>query len=516
MIKTIDSDIYTVYDEEVWNIDQIKEFYKDHDTNTIIEFINNGIYKHVTYDALSKDNPSFSDIRIPLSIDMFYQCSCKTPDQSTWIVCDENGQYLTVLHDFFSYYTHRYDCNGDLDLTLINRYDTIILYGLNEYSVELYMKILPHWSGSRIILCGEWILMGSILPSINGKDIMIQKYYIPGTQLDLYGDDILHVMDQLPKNEDSDRYFKKHIIMYDELMIYTFCFAHKEHFGDQYPDKKFFIIDGSFRIEGIFGIQDKIFTMVRYAVSKGYIPVVIILSSDKNMYADGLNDDIWSKFMNQPCGYSRKDISNAQNVYLSPNANCLTVMRHILKADTRNDIELVTDKKLFNNAVESYISAHLNILPEPDKTLGVLIRGTDYTKTKLPGHSIHADVPEIIDKIREIESEHPYKWIYLATEDADILADMKKQYGERLLYTDQERFSIESGELLIDHHEKEGKEKGKGFRLGVEYLLTLRLLSMCESLIASGNCGGSYEAIKENAGKYRFTYIFEKGTNPRP
>lgn len=516
MIKAIDAEIYTVYDESPWNMDKIKDFYKEHDSNTIIEFINNGIYQHVTYDALSTENPSFPDIRIPLRIDMFYQASLQTSKTSTWIVCDDNGQYLTVLHDFFSYYTHRYDYEGDIDLTLINRYDTIVLYGLNEYAIELFLNILPHWQGSRIILCGEWMLMGHILPSINGKEILIQNDYIPGARIELDDPSVLHVMDLLPKNENVTRYTKDHMIMYDELMLYTFCFSHIMHFGNKYPDKKFFIIDGSFRIEGIFGIQDKVFTMARYAISKGYIPVVIILSSDNNMYSDGLGDDIWSKFMNQPCGYNRLDISEAQNVYISPNANCLTVMRHIFREDTTPDITMDTDKHLFNKAIEDYISSRLDIMPDPAMTLGVLIRGTDYSKTHLPGHAIHADVSEMVEKIKEIEEEHPYKNIYLATEDAEVLSNMKDIYGDRLIYTDQERFNIKPGELLINLHGKETKEKGKGFRLGAEYLLTLRLLSMCESLVASGHCGGTSEAIRENSGKYRFTYIFEKGNNPRP
>jgi len=219
--------------------------------------------------------------------------------------------------------------------------------------------------------------------------------------------------------------------------------------------------------------------------------------------------------MNQPCGYTKLDISTAQNVYISPNANCLTIMRHIMQMDTKPGIVLDTDTALFNKNVEDYILAHSDIMPEPENTLGVLIRGTDYTKTRMPGHAIHADIPEMVDKITEIEKEHSYKYIYLATEDAEILEKMKSIYGKRLIYTDQERFAITPGQLLINLHGEETKEKGKGFRLGVEYLLTLRLLSRCESLVASGHCGGTDEAIRENAGKYRITYIFNKGTNPR-
>ncbi|MCR4901621.1 MAG: hypothetical protein K6A23_02065 [Butyrivibrio sp.] len=402
-----------------------------------------------------------------------------------------------------------------MDLTLLNRYNTVVLYGLNEYFIELYKYVLPKWTGGKIILCGDWAVLGYVLPSISGKEIFIQKDYFPGSPLEINEPLVLHVMDFLPKNEDYKRFDEDNIIMIDELMTYTFCFSDLQHFGNEYPDKKFLIIDGSFRIEGIFGIQSKVFTMVKYAITKGYIPVVIILSSDNNMYSDGFGDDIWSKFMNQPCGYTIKDIKNAKNVYISPNANCLTIMRHIMEMETDKEIVLDTDKKLFCQNVEDYINANSQIVPEPSQTLGVLIRGTDYTKTHMPGHPIHASVSEIVTKISEIEAEHPYKYIYLATEDSEILEEMKSIYGNRLLYTDQERFSIDPGQLLINIHDARPKEKGKGFRLGAEYLLTLRLLSKCESLVASGNCGGTDEAIRENNGNYRITYVFNKGINSR-
>ena len=92
---------------------------------------------------------------------------------------------------------------------------------------------------------------------------------------------------------------------------------------------------------------------------------------------------------------------------------------------------------------------------------------------------------------------------------------MKEIYKERLLYTDQERFVIQPGQLLRDLTDGQEKKEGEGFRRGAEYLCTLRVLSRCESLIASGSCGGVSEAIRENGGKYRFVYVFDHGINPR-
>jgi hypothetical protein len=49
--------------------------------------------------------------------------------------------------------------------------------------------------------------------------------------------------------------------------------------------------------------------------------------------------------------------------------------------------------------------------------------------------------------------------------------------------------------------------------MGVEYILSIYLLSKCNSLIASGGCAGVGEAIKENGGQYKSTFVFDLGKN---
>lgn len=58
------------------------------------------------------------------------------------------------------------------------------------------------------------------------------------------------------------------------------------------------------------------------------------------------------------------------------------------------------------------------------------------------------------------------------------------------------------------------KEKRDGFLPGVEYILSIHLLSQCNSLLASGHCGGVDEALQENDGKYENVYVFDLGVNP--
>ena len=117
---------------------------------------------------------------------------------------------------------------------------------------------------------------------------------------------------------------------YDDVMALTFMFSYVISPGCLNPDKKFFVIDGVFAEEGIFGIWDKMFAAARYALAKGYLPVFQIVSSDGHRYSDAPGEDIWTKFFLQPGGYTMKEVHNSSYLALSPNMNLLPGARHIM------------------------------------------------------------------------------------------------------------------------------------------------------------------------------------------
>ena len=49
--------------------------------------------------------------------------------------------------------------------------------------------------------------------------------------------------------------------------------------------------------------------------------------------------------------------------------------------------------------------------------------------------------------------------------------------------------------------------------MGMDYILSIDLLSKCNSLISSGGCGALSEAIRQNEGKYKNVYVFDLGVN---
>lgn len=535
MVISVPGEYYVYETEQLPDKESLKEFFKELNENDVLELrirsSEESEYKvyHISKIILQL-NLDFFALSLEKAENTFEQMARIAPYEVPIPVLDTEGNCVSILKKIVSYYEHFYRYEGELDLFFLNRYDSIVLEGINEYSVEIYKKVLPRWKGKEVFLVSpEWNDYVELFPTIPGITVTIldcleqmEEVHVPSDETtfpaanvqtsctDIKGNTNndrkrLLIKEGTPSNESIERY-KRGIMYYDEIMTLTFLFSYVIHPGKRNPDKKFLLIDAFFRIEGMFAIWEKVFTVARYALAKGYTPVFQIVSSDENIYSDHESDDIWNKFFRQPGGYTIDEVHQSSYLALSPNMNVLNVMRCIMD-EVSNGIRLIWPNGIFNQQVKAYIQERQErFLPCPERTLGVLIRGTDYTKTALAGHNRHASPEMIIEKIGEIENFWEFDSIFLSTEDEEICTKIKAYYGDRVSYTDQERYTIEPGQLLVDLHVE--KKEGEGFRLGAEYLCTVHLLSQCCSLIASGNCGAVKEALRQNDGKYQHVYVF--------
>ena len=508
MLMQIAASIYTLNTGEKPSLNSLKEAVTRLPDNDFIVEIHEGDKVYFCTKTLLDNGLAMEDIRVPMNAEVFRNARRIIGHAGLALVVNPDGSYGACLKDIPTYYVHPYTGDGDYDLDFLNRFDCVVLDDCNEYSVVL-LDAMKNWKGKRIVLSGKnW---KPFLPYIGipDREVVFTEEKPENGALDDCEMKILEVEAFLPTSAHRDR-----LLCYDEVMTLTCLFCCRQHPGEKNRGKKFFLINGAYSIEGIFGIWEKVNTAAQYVQHKGYIPVINITWSDDSIYSDEKGDDIWRKFFKQPSSYSVEEVLESESVTFSPNMNILGNLRSIMKEASKGET-LLWENGIFNDEVENYIRAgREKFLPEPENTLGVLIRGTDYTKTHMPGHAIHADTGMVIEKIRETETERgEYKYIYLATEDEEIYDRMKEEFPERLLATDQERFKVKEGELLFEQHKKK-KTRGNGFRLGAEYLCTLRLLSECESLIASGDCGGVKEALRENNNGYSHVFIFNLGNNP--
>ena len=156
----------------------------------------------------------------------------------------------------------------------------------------------------------------------------------------------------------------------------------------------------------------------------------------------------------------------------------------------------------FRKQMEEYAEAVMG----NKRMLGVLLRGSDFFISDMAALAKPVDAKVAIPCIEKWFREDGYDGIVLATEDADMLEEMKKVFGSKLIAIAQERYRVrqfETAETIAElEHELMDEET---YDIHVEdttvnYFYALYLLSRCDSFIYSNICGGE-----------RLTHIFNNG-----
>lgn len=155
------------------------------------------------------------------------------------------------------------------------------------------------------------------------------------------------------------------------------------------------------------------------------------------------------------------------------------------------------------------------------KTLGILIRGSDYIATGLSGSRKMATVEQMAPTIRRWMSEYGYEKIFLATEDSEILKQMRNEFGKTMVALSQHRLSIKdlkAGQIIADY---EKENSGDDYieileDTTVNYFYALYLLSRCNAFMCSGQCDGWDTVCALNNNEFERTYRFAVGINGDP
>lgn len=171
----------------------------------------------------------------------------------------------------------------------------------------------------------------------------------------------------------------------------------------------------------------------------------------------------------------------------------------------------------FREEMDEYYDAVLG----SKKTLGILIRGTDYIATGLAGSRKMASVEQMVPKIHQWMEEYGYEKLFLATEDADILAKMRAEFGRKMVALAQKRITVshlKDGQIISDY-EKENNKEDYHYRLEdttINYFYALYILSRCDAFLCSGQCNGWDNVLSLNDGKFERSYKFSVGITGDP
>ena len=284
--------------------------------------------------------------------------------------------------------------------------------------------------------------------------------------------------------------------------------------GQENSDKIFYIIR---RPTGTIGLFSYVMTnvgLIKYALDKGYIPIVD-MQNYENTYLEKNEvgkKNSWEYYFMQPCGYTLEDTANSRNIILS---GIETVWQSGYPGyDMVVDVEA---RKKWHNLFSQYVIVKPEIMLEAEqifnkeskgnKVLGILCRGTDYVNLKPKDHPVQPSVDQIIEKARMVINEKKCARVYLATEDEKVYQQFRSEFGEKLWVTDSKRYS--DTEKVILSETKEFKKTNK-YENGKNYLLNILLLTKCDCLVA-GCVGGTYGTLLMKEGNYEYEYIFKLG-----
>ncbi len=291
--------------------------------------------------------------------------------------------------------------------------------------------------------------------------------------------------------------------------------------GEENPDKTFFVIRRNAPNAGLYSFVLTNLGWIGYALDRGYIPVVDM----QNAYNTYLTKEVigkvnaWEYYFRQPCGYTLQDIAHSKKIILS---SINAPEKGPLPGIEKRTKEWVMWQKLGAR----YLQPSAIVKEETDRAqaalfqnrrvLGVLCRGTDYLSKKPSGHPIQPQVDEVIKKAEEMMDRLHCPLLYLATEDATALRAFKAHFGEKLLIYGKRRYE-DTGDRYInemtDEMDAAAADPVKAqYQKGLEYAVTIGLLSRCNALVA-GRVSGAYGAVLQGSA-YEEVYLYDLGLYP--
>ncbi|MBR3327946.1 MAG: hypothetical protein IKG22_11555 [Atopobiaceae bacterium] len=128
---------------------------------------------------------------------------------------------------------------------------------------------------------------------------------------------------------------------------------------------------------------------------------------------------------------------------------------------------------------------------------------------------------DMLPTIHQWMDEDGYDLIFLATEDQDILDQMRAEFGDKLRAIAQKRLRVsdlKEGQTISSYEEEHNQGDAYLEELEettVNYFYALYILSQCESFMVSGQCNGWDVVNSFNQGKFRRAYKFQLGVTEK-
>ncbi|MBQ7155339.1 MAG: glycosyltransferase [Synergistaceae bacterium] len=277
-------------------------------------------------------------------------------------------------------------------------------------------------------------------------------------------------------------------------------------FGPLNPSVRFYVIRSSGMDEGLLSLYLGRLVQINALLKNGFIPIV-----DYEHYRTQYNVDFpvngtrnaWEYYFEQPCSFSLGEVYHSRNVMLSG--------WKFFQAYSAPKLERnVTQEMLKNAPVKQYVYdiARKRIIEDGiNEMIGLLVRGTDYTRIRPAGHSVSPAPEQVSQKLDEFLERYGERRVFLATEDGNIYKFFRERYGDLIYTTDENLIYNYSGR---DYIANEISAENK-YKFGLDYLVKMICLSECKYLVAAKTAGTEF-AVLLNGSRYQDKHIFELGS----
>ena len=387
--------------------------------------------------------------------------------------------------DIYPSYLH-YDENdtASLDLSLLKKFRAIFCGSLNEYSVVIARLALKYTDSEVYFL-----------------NPMAKLFFSPGEHLhivekfpEVAGDDVWQINDDKFVTGYLEGSFNK----VSSVPAFHSLFFWQSLTAVNHADIKYVEVPIAKNV-GIGGILSYYACAEEVFRQKGW---QTYLKDNSTRY----DDEMLRRYFR--LGKKPGDATSENTAFLK-DVVVLVVTYLYSKIRTEIDENILTDK--FRADMEEYAKIALG----NHNALGVLIRGTDYIVSQMSGVRQMATVTDMLPKIREWVAADGYDLIFLATEDEDVLEQMREEFGSMLRTVSQVRHSVSDfGKAkLLSELEKKESENNAGLVEDntVNYFYALYLLAKCQSFMVSGQCHGERVVRSFNHGKFKRFYKFQVG-----
>lgn len=388
---------------------------------------------------------------------------------------------------FPEYPSYREDDEKLIATDMLSSFDQLVMLKLNEYSIAVARAAL-RFTDTPVYFMDEratWFLGESPNLHINEMPTETENtMFLVGPMGETYAND------GLGGNKKCD------ISIFHSVFLLQWMLN-----GKNISDMKYFMLPIKNTVAGIGGLLSIVQKIVKFVEN---LPIDLkIVYGEKKLGKFKLDE--LQKYFNidfESDGYAPEN-----TIDISEETQFAFTTWQMCRIPSVFDTAIIRDT--FKGHMDEYFDAVLG----GKKTLGLLIRGTDYKKVgfdnsgKSNGRS-QSSVEDMIPTVKEWLKKDGYDIIFLATEDLDILNTMRGEFGKKVIAIAQERHSsseLKDGQLLNDFEKEIYSPKEYDNRVmetTVNYFYALYILSKCTSFLCSGQNNGWDSVRGLNCGKF--------------